>query len=405
MSEIVMHCGERRFVMRQRLVFWALAMGLALVSGPRPAYSQSDRIVFVSARDGNSEIYTVNVDGTDLTRLTNHSGKDEFPSWSPDGQHIAFQSDRTGSFQIYVMNADGSNVVQRTFSATFSEHPTWSPDGNTIAYSTLSNGSDDIWKVGAWSGSPSLLFSAPGWDDHADWSPNGARLALSSDWYAYDFVEDIFLVNVNGSGFVGRTDDIFDHVDYVQPAWAPDGARLSLAIVERTGIDEYITTLGVMNEDGSTLRAIAPAALWTRSSWSPNGQRIVYTSPTSDVAWIEPDGGASGTVITNGWNADWRPKDITTSVELSEQSGGVRVQTSPTRGPVRFIIGRHDSSDELEVYDVTGRLVAHMPLGTSSESQAVAWDWRQSECGPGVYFGRLRSASRPVHTVQFVVLR
>lgn len=266
-----------------------------------------DQIVFVSARDGNSEIYTVNIDGTGLTRLTNDVATDEFPTWSPDGQHIAFQSNRTGSFEIYVMKADGSGVIQRTFSGGFTEHPTWSPDGETIAYSTLSDGSANIWKVGAFSGSPSLLFSAPGRDGDPDWSPNEARLALSSDWYAYDFVTDIFLVGTDGSGFTGLTDNIFDQVDYLQPAWSPDGLKLSVAIVQSTEIGTEIGQLGLMNPDGSSLGAVAPAAPETRSSWAPDGQRIVYTSPTGDAVWIKADGSASGTIITNGWNADWHP--------------------------------------------------------------------------------------------------
>jgi Tol biopolymer transport system component len=275
-------------------------------TSPAPLVPNSDQVVFVSARDGNSEIYTVNINGSDLTRLTYDTAIDEFPSWSPDGQHIAFQSNRTGGFEIYVMKADGSGVVQRTFSNSHSEHPTWSPDGNTIAYSTVSNYSLNIWKVGAFSGDPSLLFSAPGLDQGPDWSPDGAQLALSSDWNAYDFVTDIYLVNADGSEFTGLTGNIFDKVDYAQPAWSPDGMKLSLEI--KSGVEDFeASQLGLMNKDGSSLGALAPAERGTRSSWSPDGQRIVYTSPTKDIVWIKIDGSASGTVITNGWDADWHP--------------------------------------------------------------------------------------------------
>lgn len=406
MFQFAMVCGDRLVVVRRRKALWALALGLALVSGSSPAEAQTDRIVFVSARDGNPEIYTVRVDGTGLARLTMNSAVDEFPSWSPDGQRIAFQSNRTGSFEIYVMNADGSNVTRRTFSGSYSEHPTWSPDGNTIAYSTLSNGSANIWQVGASSGSPSLLFSLPGWDNHPDWSPDGARLALTSDWYAYDFVQDIFLVNTDGSGFTVLTGNIFDHLDYLQPAWSPDGARLSLAIVRTTGIDQYITQLGVMNKDGSNLRPLALAALWTRSSWSPDGQRIVYTSVEGNVVWIDAAGGASVPIIANGRNADWQPHPTTTSVDAGgrEQSLAVRVLSSPSRGPVRFAVRSHDTDDELNIYNVAGRLVARVPLRSSAEAHVVTWDWRQDGCAPGMHFARLRSASAPPQAAKFLIL-
>jgi Tol biopolymer transport system component len=386
------------------LIAVPLVHGKVLAGGSTPPTlpPSGAKIVFVSARDGNPEIYTVNLDGTGLARLTNHPAVDEFPTWSPDGNHVAFQSNRTGSSEIYVMDADGSNVAQRTFSASLSEHPTWSPDGTTIAYSTLSNGSNNIWKVGAFSGAPSLLFSAPGWDAHPDWSPDGARLALSSDWYFYDFVYDIFLVNTDGSELSGRTDDVFDHVDYVQPAWSTDGSRLSLTIVQTTEEGGLITNLGVMDADGSHLRSLAPAAPWTRSSWSPDGQLIVYTSPSKDVAWTNADGSASGTIIANGWDADWGPLSIT-SVETSrpERLVRVRVLTSPSRGPVRFAVERQDPGDELDIYDVIGRHVGHVPLGTSL-TQVVAWEWRQSGHGAGVYFARL---GRGTQSVRFVVLR
>ena len=381
----------------------ALSHGSVLAVGEAPSAPRSDTIVFVSARDGNPEIYTVHVDGAGLTRLTHNGAVDEYPAWSPDGQRIAFQSNRTGSYEIYVMNADGSGVVQRTFSHSYSVHPTWSHDGATIAYSTVSNGSANIWKVGASSGTPSLLFSAPGWDDYPDWSTGGAQLALTSDWYAYDFVQDIFLVNLDGSGFTGRTGNIFDQIDYVVPAWAPDGAKLSLAIVQTTGIDQYITNLGVMNEDGSNLRALAPAATWTRSSWSPDGKRIVYTASPAKLVWIKADGSASGIITTNGYNPDWYPVPAITDVAEGEleRPVGVRVLTSPSRGPVRFAVEGKDPGDELSIYNVSGRRVDRVPLGTYL-SKVVGWDWRQSGCAAGVYFARLSSARG--QAVRFVVL-
>ena len=297
------------------------AFSVARASGS-PAAIASGKIAFVSARDGNPEIYTIHTDGTDLTRLTNDPASDEEPAWSPDGQRIAFVSGRSGTSELYVMNADGSTVVRRTFSGSFTENPSWSPDGTKIAFSTMSNGSANLWVVNADSGGPgpTLLFEALGWDAQPSWSPDGTRLALVSDWYAYDFVRDIFLINADGSGFTALTGSISDNLDYLGPSWSPDGASIAHVLSTRLGIDQYRTTLAVMNADGTGGRPLIPAcsecgALITlnrfaRSSWSPDGRVIAFTSGTTnalDVSWVEADGSASGVIVSNGWNPSWRP--------------------------------------------------------------------------------------------------
>src|SRR5215216_1896481 len=113
-----------------------LASALILVSAGTLSAQQGraagdSMLAFVSERDGNSEIYVMNVDGTGLLRLTNDAGRDTDPAWSPDGKRIAFASDRAGSWDIYVMNADGSNLVRRTqnrLNEGLNGAPAWSPD-------------------------------------------------------------------------------------------------------------------------------------------------------------------------------------------------------------------------------------------------------------------------------------
>jgi TolB protein len=266
--------------------------------------------VFVSARDGNPEIYIVNADGTGLVRVTNDPAKDEAPEWSPDGSRIAFISDRSGDGpEVYVMNADGSHLARRSFTASYSQAPSWSPDGTKIVYSTVSDGSANLWSVDPDVGAPCLLFATPGWESQPAWSPDGTRLALVSDWFAYDFVFDIYLINADGSGFTALTNDIFDHVDYLRPSWSPNGAKIAVEITKTAGFDQYVTELGVMNPDGSGLTPVIAAVTGTKNSWSPDGSRIAFTSGVDghlDVSWVMADGSSSGTIITNGWDPDWR---------------------------------------------------------------------------------------------------
>src|SRR5688572_28855229 len=73
------------------------------------------KIAFTSDRDGNREIYVMNADGSNQTRITNNSISDNHPKWSPDGRKIAFISQRqTGEYAIFQMNASGSGKTEIT---------------------------------------------------------------------------------------------------------------------------------------------------------------------------------------------------------------------------------------------------------------------------------------------------
>ena len=91
-----------------------------------PAWSPSgQKIVFVSTRDGNKEIYVMDPDGEHQLRLTNNKRDDNYPAWSPDGQQIVFVSRRDGNFEIYVMNSDGRNQTRLTNNPATDSEPAW----------------------------------------------------------------------------------------------------------------------------------------------------------------------------------------------------------------------------------------------------------------------------------------
>lgn len=107
-----------------------------------------DRVALDTTRDGNTEIYVFNADGSNAVRLTTNPAEDWAPAWSPDGTRIAFTSDRTGIGQIYVMAADGSNVTQLTDLAD-NIGPCWSPDGSRITFHSWRTDEGEIWSMAA----------------------------------------------------------------------------------------------------------------------------------------------------------------------------------------------------------------------------------------------------------------
>jgi TolB protein len=79
-----------------------------------------------------STLYSIRPDGTG-PQLTDGRSQTTPASWSPDGKQLAFASDREGPWQLYLMDADGTNV-QRIEAGEGNVEPAWSPDGTTIAY-------------------------------------------------------------------------------------------------------------------------------------------------------------------------------------------------------------------------------------------------------------------------------
>lgn len=95
-----------------------------------PTWSpDGSKIAYAGSRDGNAEIYVIDVGSQNQMRLTNNSAHDFHPTWSPDGTKIAFTSERDSNREIYVMNADGTNQTRLSTSAAPDYDPNWQSAG------------------------------------------------------------------------------------------------------------------------------------------------------------------------------------------------------------------------------------------------------------------------------------
>jgi WD40 repeat protein len=129
------------------------------------------QLAFTSDRDGNSEIYVMNADGTGLINLTNNPAFDGYPAWSPDGSKIAFDTNRDGNREVYVMSADGTGPINVTKSPAFDGHPAWSPDGSRITFTSGRDRNAEIYVMDADGTGLVNLTNNPGEDSDPAWRP------------------------------------------------------------------------------------------------------------------------------------------------------------------------------------------------------------------------------------------
>jgi len=140
------------------------------------------RVYFSSNRDGNSEIYSSSIDGTDVKRITNNPGIDISPSCGPSGQ-IAFVSTRHGGPQIFVMGAGGDGDAKRiTYKGDYNQTPSWcmDPSNPMIAFTGRDSGAFDIFTVSLKTGEVTRLTQGQGNNQDPAFSPDCRMVAFAS---------------------------------------------------------------------------------------------------------------------------------------------------------------------------------------------------------------------------------
>jgi len=251
--------------------------------------SPTSKIAFVSKRDGNSEIYTINPNGSELIRLTNNSFEDTFPVWSPDASSIAFVSDRDGSSNIYIMKPDGTEVHRLTDHKGEQNMPTWSPTGMQIAYTTDIGREAAIYVVNIDGSNPKELLvqaMAP------SWSPDGQQFALNRGQ-----IPQIFIMDADGSNvhpfFPEESDQTF--LVHLSPIWSPDGESLLFTgIGSRKGTSPMNSDIVIVNKSGENqIKLNDYDGQNVGTDWSPDGTQIVFVSDrdgNSEIYIMNSDG-------------------------------------------------------------------------------------------------------------------
>lgn len=350
-------------------------------AGPNPRTPQAiPRVAYYSFRTGNAEIYLMDPDGSNQTRLTNHSGGDLSPAISPDGGEIVFESSRYGNQEIVVMNSAGSDLRRLTSTAAIEFCAAWSPDGTQIAFSRASGSACTIHVIRADGTDDRQLTVGSCCNAIPDWSPDGLSILFHSD---RDGHYEIYIMNADGTDQRRLTNSPGDKVG---PKWSPDGTKIVYAL---TNFPLHRASIHVMNAEGATDIALTDGS-WNDEApdWSVGGDRIVFNSSRNAAAEIYSMDLGGNDLQRLTWDQgdsrgpNWGAVPVPSGVEAPTKGNDGRNLklhvTNPTHAgmPIRFTIDR-EARTSLQIFDSQGRCVRTLlqrSLGVGAH--ASLWDGR-----------------------------
>jgi TolB protein len=233
----------------------------------------ASRIAFVMQGRGSKEIYLVDSDGENVTRVTSDGTIALSPAWSPDGRRLAYTSYREGTPRLY--ERDLSTGADRVVSdrTGLNITPAYAPDGRTIAFATTAGGGTEIATTG-----PAGLRQHTQSRRYASlsptYSPDGGRLAFVSDRLGEP---QIYVMSLGGEPRL-LSEYTYGRRGYsTSPDWSPAGPWI--AYHSRIGGDHQIVVVGA---DGGGGRLLTDRFRNEDPSWAPDGRHLVFASPNRE---------------------------------------------------------------------------------------------------------------------------
>jgi TolB protein len=276
--------------------------------GPTGSLTTTQRIAFVSYRNGQYDIYKMDPAGSNVVRLTTNPASESEPAWSADNKRVALVRPRLNAANqtrrdIYIINADGSNGhwARATAPDNFElGHPSWSPDGSKLAVTMSLNGVSYV----------SYLILSTG--KVAAYSTGyGGR---TGTWPTYTKSGQIVylgptlktVIRINGDGSGSKT--LYTATQsLVHPALSPDGTKLSFvrAIDDIINSEIFLKNLST----GATTQLTSSPGPDLNPTWSPDGARIAFMSGRTGIGqiWTMSPTGGSLTRVSHTSTAEGAP--------------------------------------------------------------------------------------------------
>jgi Tol biopolymer transport system component len=315
-----------------------------------PLWSPDGRwLAFQRSSNGSSQIYVVDGAGTSLRRVTREPPSSRVPpfAWSADSRRLLYPATvETADSELWTMNPDGSALRRLTSNARPDYEPAWSSDGMWLAFvhdhqpDAYSN-YFSIYAIRSNGEGSRPVTPGKVWDGTPMWSPDRRRIAFLRDTGTVDDsdLQDLFVVEADGSRLRRLTLG-----GYVSPpfAWSPNGRQIAL---------EDGGALFVVKPDGGSPRRLTRGAEIDGPAWSPDGSAIAFTScprvgrPCS-VRAIRPDGKRMRVLHTTGagrayglaWSRDGKRIAFSADLHLDARDG-LYVMNRDGTGVVQIVEG------------------------------------------------------------------
>ncbi len=179
------------------------------------------KIALSLVKNGITHIYEYDIETKKLRQLTFGHSLNTSPSYSPDGKKMAFNSDRSGNQQIYVLDLETGEVERITFGAGRYATPAWSPDGQYIAFTKIA---DDTFYIGIMDprGKHEKILAGGWYMEAPSWAPGSRRVVYYETERALDGLERISHIrSVDVTGQHIYEIELPDDINGVEPTWSP----------------------------------------------------------------------------------------------------------------------------------------------------------------------------------------
>ncbi len=228
----------------------------------------STKLLFVSDRTGNKEIYISDYDGRNVKQITRNGSINISPRWSPDGKKILYTSYKKGWPCVHMLDLRSGRETVVSDRPGINIGGRFSPDGTKIALTLSIDGSPELYLLDMTTGGLKRLTKNYGIDVSPAWSPDGSKIAFVSDMAGNPH---IYIIDPDGSNLRRLT---YDGKYNASPSWSPDGRFIAFARM----MDDKRFDIWVMRSDGSGQRRLTYEGMNKSPFWSPDGRFIAFSS-------------------------------------------------------------------------------------------------------------------------------